>query len=266
MLELKKWVEVQAGASFSVIPFAGMLKSREMGKFRKQISCNSSFALSKRGAFTMAQKINLANRNISSCVCFNTDDKHLIAAEAGGQLCIIKTDRRVRYSFRAHQGDVTAVGCSKVNPHIFYTAGSDGLWKIWDDRSISNSAPTAGFATYTYSIAYIDADSYDSYVVTTSTCGTRVEVWDLRRFSERVPSLCDSIHFKCQVSFILESSMSNLSTECKRIFDIMTGEVKKFQKEGVTIYDSSWNPNECEIACATLLGTVMTYYHGDEQE
>lgn len=37
-------------------------------------------------------------------------------------------------------------------------------------------------ATHSYNVANIDSDSQDMYAVTSSTCGGRIDAWDLRFF------------------------------------------------------------------------------------
>lgn len=55
--------------------------------------------------------------------------------------------------------------------------------KLWDDRTFYESVPVAISAGSGHSISYIDGDSYDKYIITTSAVGI-VAVWDLRRFTE----------------------------------------------------------------------------------
>ncbi|EFO14340.2 hypothetical protein LOAG_14184 [Loa loa] len=101
------------------------------------------------------------------------DDEHLIVGRAGGR-------------FDAHENDVKAIYCSKVNPNLFYTGCSDGLCKMWDNRMLNNPILLAiSSRNNNYPIMHIDGDSYDRYIVTTSG-GVKFNIWDVRRFSENI--------------------------------------------------------------------------------
>ncbi|EFO14805.2 hypothetical protein LOAG_13711 [Loa loa] len=110
----------------------------------------------------------------------------MIVGGAGGYVTIIDIEQSSHDSFCAHQSDIKAIYCSKANPHLFCSGGIDGCCKLWDDRALNDNIPIAISAGNEYSISYIDGDSYDKYIVTTSIGGT-IAIWDLRRFSENLP-------------------------------------------------------------------------------
>ncbi|VDM92842.1 unnamed protein product, partial [Onchocerca ochengi] len=231
--------------------------------------------------------------NICSNVSFNMEDNYLFVVESGGQLGVIRIDipRHHRFSFNAHRKDILAVGSSKCNPGIFYTAASDGLWKVWDNRSSRNVYPVQLSFTPSYNIAHIDSDSQDKYIVTTSCCGTRIDVWDLR-FPANEPfenyqqqnvreaiSILSSGHISIKTGrrrdeeeFFLRAKFSPQITGHRYIyvtssigylyiFDIVTGEVRSFHQQGTLIYNSSWHPDNSEISCVTvrLINTLIYY-------
>ncbi|VBB28039.1 unnamed protein product [Acanthocheilonema viteae] len=386
MLGLRRWISVESGASLPNKSIGGMIKSREMGKRKKQHGDYAMIASNKNAAFTMAEKANLANRffpnrdeiisvshctllrcmhlkfdrlvslsqdniltfhmrkspqhyellnrsdlpsancnvvditrssmgehlayttldanvycfhidrirqaarwnlfhtlqpiaalrwNVCSSLCFNMDDNYLLVVESGGR-------------FQAHQRDITAISCSKVNPNIFYTGSSDGFWKVWDSRSNSNRIPVLMTATRSSSnVANIDSDSQDKYVVTSSTCGSRIDAWDLRFFENQPFNIYrqeDEVttHFGREIEsndkseFLWRARFSpqisghryvyaNSSRGYICIFDITAGKMEKLHKQGSLLCDSTWHPDNFEIACGTLSGAIVAYYRGEEE-
>ncbi|MCP9264081.1 hypothetical protein DINM_007356 [Dirofilaria immitis] len=226
---------------------------------------------------------NALSWNVCSNVSFNMDDKYLLVVESGGQLGVIRVDiaRHHRFSFHAHQTDILAVSTAKASPNIFTLQ----LLMVWDNRSARNNYPVQLSATPSYDIAHFDSDSQDRYIVTTSACGTRIDIWDLR-FLENRP-------FEIYRQQNLQDEMSNLSIGTRpseteeyffrakfspqitgnryiyfttsvgylHVLDIATGEERNFHQQGTLIYNSSWHPENSEITCATLSGAIISYYH-----
>ncbi|CAG9533998.1 unnamed protein product [Cercopithifilaria johnstoni] len=108
-------------------------------------------------------------------ISYTMDDQHFVIGRAGGYISI----------FEAHENDIKAICCSKVNPSIFYSGCSNGFCKMWDYRTPNNCIPLATSTGNDYSITHIDSDSYDRYIVTTSG-RVKFNIWDVRRFSENI--------------------------------------------------------------------------------
>ncbi|CAG9532501.1 unnamed protein product [Cercopithifilaria johnstoni] len=223
--------------------------------------------------FHAIQPIAALRWNICSSICFNMDDNYLLVVEAGGRISIISTKEPSRYSFQAHQRDISAISSSKVNPNIFYTGSPDGFWKVWDSRSNSNRVPVQMHASRSlYNVANIDSDSQDKYVVTSYTSGTRIDAWDLRFFGNQpfviyrdedeattpfARGMSNKSDFLWRARFSPQITghryvYANSSSGNIYIFDITTGETQRLHRHGTLICDSTWHPNISEIACGTV--------------
>ncbi|CAG9533999.1 unnamed protein product [Cercopithifilaria johnstoni] len=127
----------------------------------------------------------LRRREAYFSISYTMDDQHFVIGRAGGYISIVGTDEPTHYSFEAHENDIKAICCSKVNPSIFYSGCSNGFCKMWDYRTPNNCIPLATSTGNDYSITHIDSDSYDRYIVTTSG-RVKFNIWDVRRFSENI--------------------------------------------------------------------------------
>ncbi|EJD75284.1 hypothetical protein LOAG_17541 [Loa loa] len=114
---------------------------------------------------------------------YNMDDRYLIAGGSDGFIYMFSCAQPYFQMFPAHQDDVNAICCSKINPHIFCSGSDDGLCKMWDTRLVgSTNLPVGVFAGHRDGITYIDCHGNDRYILTNSKDQT-VKIWDLRRFS-----------------------------------------------------------------------------------
>uniref|UniRef100_A0A915Q8B3 Uncharacterized protein n=1 Tax=Setaria digitata TaxID=48799 RepID=A0A915Q8B3_9BILA len=216
-------------------------------------------------------------------ICYTVDDEHLVIGRTAGRISIIGTNQPTHTSFIAHENDIKAVRCSKINPNIFYSGDVDGYCKMWDDRVPHSNykAPLAMSTMSNYSITNIDVDNYDRYLVTTSAA-IKFDIWDLRRLSENNllgmrrreennPSATpvylhnamritkdDMTALFWQVKFSPPRTGNRYIYSCGNtgyvnIFDIMTGAVvREFRPDYSTVCDCSWHPNENEIVTVTV--------------
>lgn len=62
MLGLRRWISAESGATLPKMSIGGMVRSREMGKRRKQLGHHRISTSNRCGTFTVTEKANLANR------------------------------------------------------------------------------------------------------------------------------------------------------------------------------------------------------------
>ncbi|CAI8014252.1 DDB1- and CUL4-associated factor 11 [Geodia barretti] len=118
---------------------------------------------------------------------FSSDDKELITACSDGYLYIYNReicDRTLKID--AHQDDADAVALDDQSSHIIFSAGDDGLCKVWDRRCLSeaNPRPVGTLAGHKDGITFIDTKGDGRHLITNSKDQT-IKLWDIRQFSQR---------------------------------------------------------------------------------
>lgn len=98
----------------------------------------------------------------------------------------VEQRRRIRTIVNAHEDDVNSVCFAELGSNLIYSAGDDGLVKVWDKRAWSDGdvIPVGVFAGHRDGVTYVDSRQDERYLLSNSKDQT-IKVWDLRKFSER---------------------------------------------------------------------------------
>lgn len=115
---------------------------------------------------------------------FNRDGSEIIGGASDGRVYLYDRERGQCFtSIAAHDNDVNAVCFGDTNGHLFFTAGDDGICKVWDHRALADGdRPVGAFAGHRDGITFIDSKGDDRYILTNSKDQT-IKLWDIRCFS-----------------------------------------------------------------------------------
>lgn len=116
---------------------------------------------------------------------FSSDNKEIVASANDGFIYLYDREHCGRVlRIDAHQDDANAVAFADESSQVICSGGDDGLCKVWDRRTLSESNPTpvGVFAGHKDGITYIDPKGDNRYLITNSK-DQSIKLWDLRRFS-----------------------------------------------------------------------------------
>ncbi|RWS27205.1 DDB1- and CUL4-associated factor 11-like isoform X2, partial [Leptotrombidium deliense] len=85
---------------------------------------------------------------------------------------------------KSHDDDVNSVAFADKGSQILFSAGDDGMCKVWDRRTLNESNPKAVgiFAGHCDGVTYIDSKGDGRHLIT--NCKDQsIKLWDMRAFS-----------------------------------------------------------------------------------
>ncbi|MFH4974063.1 hypothetical protein AB6A40_000772 [Gnathostoma spinigerum] len=114
---------------------------------------------------------------------FNHDGSEIICGSSDCRLYVFdRQSERTVCTINAHDDDVNSVSFGDTSRYLVFSAGDDGLCKVWDCRDLGiESRPAGVFAGHRDGITFID-NKDDRYILTNSKDQT-IKVWDIRKFS-----------------------------------------------------------------------------------
>lgn len=122
------------------------------------------------------------------CVRFSADSQQIVCGTSEYSIHVFDVEqrRRIRTIVNAHEDDVNSVCFADVGSNLIYSAGDDGLVKVWDKRAWSDGdvIPVGVFAGHRDGVTYVDSRQDERYLLSNSKDQT-IKVWDLRKFSSR---------------------------------------------------------------------------------
>ncbi|XP_054165322.1 DDB1- and CUL4-associated factor 11-like [Oppia nitens] len=85
---------------------------------------------------------------------------------------------------RCHEDDVNSVAFADSSSQILFSAGDDGLCKVWDRRTLNETdpKPVGTFSGHVDGITYIDSKGDGRHLITNSK-DQSIKLWDMRCFS-----------------------------------------------------------------------------------
>jgi len=116
---------------------------------------------------------------------FSKDNREILGGGNDGCMYVYDRDRNERtLKIDAHEDDVNAVAFADDSSHILFSGGDDGLIKVWDRRTLSDSAasPVGILAGHMDGITFIDSKCDGRYFISNSKDQT-IKLWDIRKFS-----------------------------------------------------------------------------------
>ncbi|CAI2310496.1 unnamed protein product [Caenorhabditis sp. 36 PRJEB53466] len=123
------------------------------------------------------------------CVRFSNNSEQLVCGTSDYSIHVFDVEqrRRVRTIVNAHEDDVNSVCFAEQGSNLIYSAGDDGLVKVWDKRAWSDGdvEPVGVFAGHRDGVTFVDSRQDEKYLLSNSKDQT-IKVWDLRKFSNNV--------------------------------------------------------------------------------
>ncbi|RWS15823.1 DDB1- and CUL4-associated factor 11-like isoform X2 [Dinothrombium tinctorium] len=116
---------------------------------------------------------------------FSLDGKEILGGANDECLYIYDLQLNSRVlRIKSHDDDVNSVTFADQSSQILFSAGDDGLCKVWDRRTLSESNPRAVgiFAGHSDGITYIDSKEDGRHLITNCKDQT-IKLWDMRSFS-----------------------------------------------------------------------------------
>lgn len=136
---------------------------------------------------TRTEAMDLEPRSRQMCpfsVRFSADSKEILAGTSDYSLYLydIEQKKRVYHVEDAHQDDVNTVCFADSTPNIFFSAGDDGVCKVWDRRCFSSDSRSAVgmLVGHTAGITYLDSKGDGRYFITNGKDQV-MKLWDIRR-------------------------------------------------------------------------------------
>ncbi|KAL1432564.1 hypothetical protein MTO96_013312 [Rhipicephalus appendiculatus] len=131
---------------------------------------------------------------------FSSDGKDILGG--ANDSCLYVYDREVHHRslrIRAHDGDVNAVAFADKTSQILFSAGDDGLCKVWDRRTLSerDPKPVGILAGHSNGITFVDSKNDARYLITNSKDQT-IKLWDMRAFSSKEGIQATKMAVACQ--------------------------------------------------------------------
>ncbi|XP_019629779.1 PREDICTED: DDB1- and CUL4-associated factor 11-like [Branchiostoma belcheri] len=118
-------------------------------------------------------------------VAFSQDGKEILGGASDCYMYVFNRERNQRtLMMDAHEDDINSVKFADESSHILYSAGDDGVCKVWDRRILDEEdpQPVGIFAGHSDGITYIDSKGDGRYLITNSKDQT-IKLWDVRKFS-----------------------------------------------------------------------------------
>ncbi|XP_045462057.1 DDB1- and CUL4-associated factor 11 [Harmonia axyridis] len=119
-------------------------------------------------------------------LAFSGDNKEILAASNDGCLYVYDRQQGTRVAkVRAHHYDVNCVTYSDESSDIIYSAGDDGLIKVWDRRTLREnlSVGVGTLAGHLDGITFLDSKQDGRYLISNSKDQT-IKLWDIRKFTK----------------------------------------------------------------------------------
>ncbi|XP_031559643.1 DDB1- and CUL4-associated factor 11-like isoform X2 [Actinia tenebrosa] len=122
-------------------------------------------------------------------IAFSEDNAEILAGCNDSCLYIYDraSDKRtLRISGHDRDYDVNAIAFADASSQILFSAGDDGLCKVWDRRTLneSNPSPVGVFAGHSDGITFISSKNDTRHLITNCKDQT-IKLWDLRKFSSQ---------------------------------------------------------------------------------
>ncbi|XP_043248552.1 DDB1- and CUL4-associated factor 11 isoform X1 [Colletes gigas] len=117
---------------------------------------------------------------------FSSDGREILGGANDGYLYVYDRECQQRaFRIEGHDNDVNTVAFADNTSQILYSAGDDGLCKVWDRRTLNESDPhpVGMLAGHMDGITYIDPRGDGRYLITNSKDQT-IKLWDVRAFSD----------------------------------------------------------------------------------
>lgn len=118
---------------------------------------------------------------------FSSDGREILGGANDGYLYVYDRECHQRaLRIEGHADDVNTVAFADNTSQILYSAGDDGLCKVWDRRTLSETDPhpVGILAGHMDGITYIDPKGDGRHLVTNSKDQT-IKLWDVRAFSDK---------------------------------------------------------------------------------
>ncbi|XP_076242069.1 DDB1- and CUL4-associated factor 11 isoform X1 [Calliopsis andreniformis] len=152
------------------------------------------------GDSTSQESLSLCPEHRRFCVfslAFSSDGREILGGANDGNLYVYDRECHQRaLRIGGHDNDVNAVAFADNSAQILYSAGDDGLCKVWDRRTLNeaNPSPVGMLAGHMNGITYIDPRGDGRYLITNSKDQT-IKLWDVRAFSDRngVMNTCKAV-------------------------------------------------------------------------
>ncbi|XP_055345296.1 DDB1- and CUL4-associated factor 11-like [Paramacrobiotus metropolitanus] len=114
---------------------------------------------------------------------FSHDDQEILCGVNQGDIYVCNLTGRSQ-CIVAHQEDVNCVAFADHSSQILYSAGDDGIIKVWDRRTLSESRPRpcGYFVGHKHGITFLDPH-FDGRHVLSNGKDQCIKLWDLRAFS-----------------------------------------------------------------------------------
>ncbi|PSN31336.1 DDB1- and CUL4-associated factor 11 [Blattella germanica] len=116
---------------------------------------------------------------------FSSDGREIIGGANDGFLYVYDLECNQRaLRIEGHEDDVNTVAFADSTSQILYSGGDDGLCKVWDRRTLSesNPKPVGILAGHMDGITYIDPRGDGRHLI--SNCKDQsIKLWDVRVFS-----------------------------------------------------------------------------------
>lgn len=141
------------------------------------------------GDSTTQEALSLCPEHRRFCVfslVFSSDGREILGGSNDGYLYIYDRECHQRaLRIGGHDNDVNAVAFADNTSQILYSAGDDGLCKVWDRRTLNETDPypVGVLAGHMNGITYIDPRGDGRYLITNSKDQT-IKLWDVRAFSD----------------------------------------------------------------------------------
>lgn len=155
------------------------------------------------GEHEVHEPLPLSPRDRRFCIFslqFSCDGKDILGG--ANDSCLYVYDREAHQrslKIRAHDGDVNAVAFADKTSQILFSAGDDGLCKVWDRRTLSerDPKPVGILAGHSNGIIFIDSKNDGRYLITNSK-DQSIKLWDVRAFSSKEGVQATKMAVACQ--------------------------------------------------------------------
>ncbi|XP_076170804.1 DDB1- and CUL4-associated factor 11 [Ptiloglossa arizonensis] len=117
---------------------------------------------------------------------FSSDGREILSGANDGHMYVYDRECQQRaFRIESHDNDVNTVAFADNSSQILYSAGDDGLCKVWDRRTLNETDPhpVGMLAGHMDGITYIDPRGDGRYLITNSKDQT-IKLWDMRAFSD----------------------------------------------------------------------------------